>query len=233
MGFSDAELESALADLGHHLSYPPTPDLSGAVCAHLERHPQRQRSFQAIISLRAVLLPALAAIAILASVLAFSPDARSAVASWFHFAGVQIKSGTLPPGPLGHNLALGERVSLADARNRVSFHVVVPVLPGLAKPDEIYVGVAHSQESVALVYRARHGFPRAATTGAGLLIIEFQKRFFDAKRLPIQTNLEEVRFDGSFGLWLAGVPHVVYYEDNHGTLLPDTIRLAGNVLVWQ
>jgi hypothetical protein len=231
VGFSDSELESALVDLGQYLSYSPAPDLSGSVRAYLEKQPRR--SFQALLLRRAVLLPALTALVILASVLAFSPNARSAVASWFHLAGVQIESGRLAPGPLGHNLALGERVTLGDAQNRLAFPILMPRLPGLGRPDEIYVGMGSFQSSVSLVYRARHGLPRAATTGVGLLITEFHRRFFDAKLLPIGTNLEQVTIGKGFGLWLTGAPHTVYYVDVHGKLLRDTIRLAGDVLVWQ
>jgi hypothetical protein len=85
---------------------------------------------------------------------------------------------------------------------------------------------------VSLVYRARRGLPQAASTGAGLLITEFERPYFDAKQLPPGTNLAQVRFDGDWGLWLSGAPHFLYYVDNRGKLLRDTVRLAGNVLIW-
>jgi len=240
MDFSDAELERALVDLGTHLSYPSAPDLSQTVRAHLEQHPRRVRSFRGLVIRRAVLVPVLAALAILAMVLALSPDARSAVASWFHFAGIAIKSGSSPPGPLGHNLNLGRRLSLADAQKRVPFRILTPTLPGLGTPDEIYVGPPPFGGRVSLIYRARRDLPRASTTGAGLLITEVQARFFVGKTVPPGTTVAPVGISGQVrggfaaeeGVWLAGRPHFLYYFSRQGTLLRDTIRLAGNVLAW-
>lgn len=231
--FSDAELERALADLGEHLRYPPAPDLSATVRAHLEQYPRSKRSFRTLVLRRAVLYPALAALAILASVLVLSPGARATVASWFHFAGVQISSGNLPPGPLGHNLNLGRRVSLKEAQKRVPFPILVPTALGLGAPDEIYVGTPPSGGRVSLVYRARHGLPRASTTGAGLLLTEAQARFFVGKTIPPGTTMDQVDINGDQGVWLGGAPHVVYYINQQGRPQSDTIRLAGNALLWQ
>ncbi len=90
-----------------------------------------------------------------------------------------------------------------------------------------------SSDSVSLLYRARPGLPRAATTGAGLLITEFQRRYFDAKRLELGTVPQIVWLGNQPGVWLKGAPHVLYYEDPKGHIFQDTGRLAGNVLVWQ
>jgi hypothetical protein len=232
MDFTDAELEQALVDLGQHLSYPPVPDLSQTVRAHLEQHPRRVRLFRTLVIRRAVLVPVLAALAIFASVLALSPDARSAIASWFHLGGVVIQSGSSPPGPLGHNLNLGRRLSLADAQKRLPFRILTPNLSSLGTPDEIYVGMPPFSGRVSLTYRAKSGLPRASTTGAGLLITEMQSRFFVGKTIPPGTTVVPVEIDGDQGVWLAGRPHFLYYFSEQGTLLHDTIRLAGNVLAW-
>jgi hypothetical protein len=179
-----------------------------------------------------VLLPALAALVILASVLALSPHARSAVASWFHIAGVRIESGTSAPGPLGHNLDLGRRVSLSEAQKRVGFPILVPALPGLGRPDEVYFGTPPSSGRVALVYGTRRGLARASTTGAGLLVMEARARFFLGKDLPYGTT-EQVPIEGDEGVWIGGKLHIMYFIDRTGRPQLDTIRLAGNVLLWQ
>ncbi len=228
----DLELERALLDLGEHLKYPPVPDLSLAVRAHLERQPARQRRRVPFLR-RKVLYPALAAVAILAAVLAIFPGARSAVASWFQIAGVRIESGGSLPGPLGHNLNLGERVSLDEAQRRAPFPILVPTLPGLHYPDEIYAGTPPFNGRVSLLYAARPGLPRASTTGAGLLITEFQSTFFAGKMIPPGTTVKPIEIGGEQGVWIAGHVHVVYYLDQQHTPLRDTIRLAGNVLLWQ
>jgi hypothetical protein len=34
-------------------------------------------------------------------------------------------------------------------------------------------------------------------------------------------------------MWIEGAPHTVAYLDADGRLVPDTLRLAGNALIWQ
>jgi len=230
---ADLELERALRDLGEHLKYPPVPDLSQAVRAQLEGQPARGWRRRVPFLRREVLYPALAAVAILAAVLAIFPGARSAVASWFQIAGVRIESGSVAPGPLGHNLNLGQRVSLDEAQRRVPFHILVPTLPGLNQPDEIYAGTPPFNGRVSLLYAARSGLPRASTTRAGLLITEFQSAVFVGKMIPPGTTMQPIEIAGEQGLWITGHFHMMYYLDQHRALLRDTIRLAGNVLLWQ
>ncbi len=232
MDAADLELERALLDLGEHLQYPPVPDLSQAVRAHLERQPARRRRRVPFLR-REVLYPALAAVAILAAVLAIFPGARSAVASWFQIAGVRIESGSVAPGPLGHNLNLGQRVSLDEAQRRVPFHILMPTLPGLNQPDEIYAGTPPFNGRVSLLYAARPGLPRASTTRAGLVISEFQRTYFVGKTIPPGAIVQPIQIAGEPGVWIAGHFHMMYYLDQHRALLRDTIRLAGNVLLWQ
>jgi hypothetical protein len=230
MGISDAELERALVDLGAHLSYPAVPDLARAVGAHLAQHPHPRRM---PFLRRAVLYPLLAGLLILGSILTLSPGARSAVASWFHIPGVLIGTGPTPQ-PIGRDLRLGRQVSLAEAEKQVAFPVLIPSLPGLGRPDEIYLGAAPAGHRVSLLYRVRAGLPRASTTGAGLLITEFSsKTFFLGKMLQPGTTIRQVFVDRQPGAWIAGAPHVLYYVNPRGVLVPDTTRLAGNALLWQ
>ena len=230
MGRSDAEIEQALVDLGAHLRYPAVPDLARAVGAHLAQHPRPRRRLS---PWRALLYPLLATVLILASILTLSPDARSAAASWFHIPGVLIGTGSSPE-PIGHDLRLGRQASLAEAKKQVPFPVLVPTLPTLGRPDEIYLGAAPEGQRVSLLYRVRSGLPRASTTGAGLLITEFSSRtIFLGKLLPPGTAIRPVSIDSQPGAWMAGAPHVVYYVDQQGRLVPDSTRLSGNALLWQ
>lgn len=229
----EGDLIRELTALQSRLVYPSTPDIAAAVGAPLRQSVCRPASPlpRRLYTLR---YPALAALAILVSVFAVSPDARSAAASWFHLPGFEILPGGPVQGPLGRGAQLGTRVSLREAQRRVRFSIVVPALPDLRRPDEVYVGTPPlSANSASLVYRARPGFPRAATTGAGLLITEFQRRSFDAKRLPPGVVPRIVWINHQPGMWLAGAPHVLYYEDWKGRIIRDTGRLAGNVLVWR
>lgn len=233
LDFSEVELERSLRDLGQHLKYPPVPDLSHTVRADLERQPLRGRRSRTPFLWREMLYPALAAVAILAAVLAIFPDARSAVASWFHIAGVRIESGSSAPGPLGHNLKLGQRVSLHEAQRHAPFLILMPTLPGLNHPDEIYAGAPPFNGRVSLLYAAGPGLPRASTTTAGLLITEFQTPVFVGKMVPPGTTVQPITIVGEPGLWISGHIHMVYYLNQQHAPLRDTIRLAGNVLLWQ
>jgi hypothetical protein len=224
---SDVDLEMALTNLGRHLAYPPTPDLTGAVHAHIDQYPRRPSRRR----LRpAVFYPLIAAAVLIASVLALTPGGRAAVASWFRVIGVRIEFGGSPPGPLGHALDLGTQTSLAGAQSRVSFSILVPRDPG--PPDEVYVGTPPLAGGISLLYRARGGLPRSSATGAGLLVTEYQHAFLDVKLAPAPSSIVPLKILGDQAVWIAGLPHVVYDLDAHGHLVRDTIRLAGHVLVW-
>lgn len=230
--FSDEELEQALVELGTHLTYPANSDVSHAVIARLLARP-RPRRWRLIILHPAVGYPLLAVFVLLVALLALSPGTRTTVASWFHLPGVSIRSGSTPPGPLGHNLALGDRLTLSAAQRKVPFHLLVPSVPALGAPDEVYLDASAGQRRVSLLYRSRPAIPRAAATGAGLLISEFQGSVFLAKLIPPGASVEPVIIQGEQGIWLSGRPHIVYYVDHQGKVKRDTIRLAGNVLLWQ
>ena len=86
---------------------------------------------------------------------------------------------SLPPVPspsLGSGLSLGDPMTLAQAQARVPFRIAVPSTPRLGTPDEVYVLETSSGAEVSLLYRARPGLPAASSTGAGLLVSQFQGR---------------------------------------------------------
>ena len=93
------------------------------------------------------------AIAVVLSV----PATRAAVADLFGFAGVNVRTApSAAPSPrttLDAALDLGEPVTLDEARQRVSFPVSLPAVPGLDAPDAVYVRDEPGLESVSLVYQ--------------------------------------------------------------------------------
>lgn len=229
--FSETELEEALVDLGRRLSYPMIPDLSQAVADHLQAHSLHGRLRRRFIR-GTVIYPMLVVLALLSALFLLSPGARSAVASWFHLPGVYLTSGGLAPGPLGHNLELGQRVTLSEAQKALPFHILISTLPDLGRPDEVYLGTLSLRGRVSLVYRARPGMPRAAVTGAALLVTESRPPLFVGKTIPPGTTVELAYVGSDQGLWLGGRPHFMYYVDEHGKPRRETIRLAGHVLFW-
>jgi hypothetical protein len=87
-----------------------------------------------------------------------------------------------------------------------------------------------------LLYRASDALPAADVTGVGLLVTEFvadPDRAALRKSIAAGAAIEEVTVDGEPGYWFAGEPHGVTFIDEHGELVEDASRLAGNTLVWE
>jgi PAS domain-containing protein len=127
-------------------------------------------------------------------------------------------------------------MSLPEVQRHVSFRILLPSLPGLGAPDAVYLArLQGGMQRVSLAYGPRSGIPRAASTGVGLLLTEIRAGT-DAgllEKVAFQgTRVEPVTVDGEPGWWLHGRPHEVYYINEHGLIVPDTVRLAGNVLLW-
>lgn len=105
-GWSDAELERALRDLGRRIAFPPTPDLARAVRRRIGEAPAERpgRVPSALERLtawlagpgfgasprRAIAVAVLALVILGATVLALVPGARDTVAGWFGVRGIRI-----------------------------------------------------------------------------------------------------------------------------------------------
>lgn len=231
---TEAELERALVDLAGRLAYPPMPQLAESVRARLLAGDRP--AWTPVRGLRQAVSLALLALALFAgAALALSPGTRTAVAEWFHLHGIELfyAPAGAPPVPVGTHLGLGNRVTLAGAQTRVGYHVFKPTTRWLGMPDEVYVGQSPRGNQVALVYRARRGLPRANTTGVGLLLTEFPgSSVVAAKFLEPDTRLSFVTVGGAPGFWISGKPHRFAYIDAQGVFRTESVRLAGNVLLW-
>jgi hypothetical protein len=212
----------------------------------------RWRSFLPVQRRLAFTLVALIALA--GAVLAISPEARTAVAERLGLRGVQIQEVPALPTPMpvvspaaaasppvptvtpsaGMRLALGQLLTLDQARQRVAFQIPLPA--ALGPPDEVYLADTPPGGQVALVYSARQDLPQAGTTGIGLLLTAFQGTVSNGgmgKGIPPGTRLEELRVNGGSGYWIEGDPHQFFYVDGRGQGRVETVRLAGNVLLWE
>ena len=238
---ADVELEQALTELGNRLAYPPTPDLIRPVRARLARAPRR-RTWTSVWSL-ARYRPAYAALVVLlvlvTGLLTLWPAARLAVAERLGLRGIMITYApwfAVPTPSLGTGLQLGEPLSLAEARQRVPYRVLVPSDDTLGSPDEVYVGTPPPSGQVTLVYRARDGVPAATDDGLGILLSQFRgdvDPILFGKILGPGTQLERVTVDGALGYWIEGSPHLFLYRDQDGHIREESIRLARNTLLWQ
>ena len=250
---SGDELETALRGVGQAVAYPLSQDVAARVARRLEalpatepaRLPFRRPSAAVLRPLirpawHRVALAAAAAVLLAGAVLPFSPSARRAVADFLGLRGERINVVKSPPPatlrPLGEGLDLGTRMTLAESRAAVSYHVFVPEAPELGLPDAAFLLRSDLGDQVSLVYRSRAGLPKASETGVGLLVNEFRGRVegrFIEKFLGPGATVEGVRVNGHPGFWITGQPHAILYVGPSGEPIPDTVRLAANVLVWE
>ncbi|HZS86373.1 MAG TPA: hypothetical protein VFE42_02645 [Chloroflexota bacterium] len=221
------DLEQALSDLGRQIVYPPMRPLDAVVGGRLRARADGSASRPVRPSLRGLVrrlaLALLALAALAGGVLVASPDARSAVASWFDLQGVVFLYRPVPPHPpssVGAPLGLGQRL----------------ILPSVGAPDEVYLEALSQGTQVSLVYRPRPGLPAVAGSRVGLLLTEargwFEHNPVYFKGLEPGTRVAEVRVNGVPAYWLTGKPHLFWYTDASGTPTMERIRLAGNTLLW-
>ena len=260
---SDAALERELVALGRDVDFPPAPALAAAVRRRLAltgppRRPRLPAARRLALALAAALLlgalllaaspGARAALAgrlgvrgIGISQVPFVPTALPTATSRptptrepSAAAGSATPAATPTPLPAGARLGLGDALPTDDARCLAG--APLPVPQALGPPDATYVQAAPDC-AVALLYRPRPGLPATAETGVGLLLIELRgttdERLVAAKGVGPDTRLERVTVGGRPGFWLEGSPHLFFYRGADGKVRDDTLRLAGNTLIWE
>ena len=216
-----SELEHALVALGHELAVPETPDLAPRVLAALEPPPRRARMRLAVVLAAVLVAVLLAALAI--------PDARSALARFFHIGAARIEVvDELPavepqPPELDLEPALGERVSLAEARRRAGYDL----LELDEAPDRVYLG---PRDSVWFLY-GRPDAVRLLVAQTPRLSID--EAFIFKKLAAAGTKVEPVSVRGKRAYFLSGEPHEVILVDEFDLPVQETLRLARNTLLWE
>jgi hypothetical protein len=224
-------LEQRLYEIGTDVAYPPTPNVAPAVLERLQAQRRRRRSVLA----RTVAIALAGLLLVTAAAFALEPELRHTVFDWLGLRSVRIERTpsvpTLPPGSAGGDLGLGRRTNVRDALPRLSFHALVPRRPA----DEVYLADSPPGGQISFVYRPRRDLPRAPGTATGLLITEFrgsQPREYLDKSLGPGTKISFVRAGADPGVWISGKPHEFAYLDARGQARPETLRLAGNTLLW-
>ena len=241
---SDVALEAALVDVGRLVDFPPDPNVALAVYGRIRevqaplRRPGLLERLVPLRPLRRALVLAIALLVLAASgavagllgvpglKLIFRPHATPTVS---------VSASHHPPSPVGANLGLGGRTTLAEASSKAAFHPPVAHLAGLPRP-QVYFSAQPSGGRVSFVYPAGPGLPRSRETGVGLLVTEFlgtQNRDFLQKTIYEGGHVEDVTVTGRPGFWISGAPHQVMMANRFGEPFPETLRLAGNTLVWQ
>jgi hypothetical protein len=216
-----SELELELREL--RVEWPETPDIAGAVAGRLaEPAPRRWWLGRPGWQL------AVAATALVIAVVMAVPPARSAVLDLLGFGSVRIVREEPRPSRFASDLALGEPVTLAQARRR--FPVLVPSAVG--EPDAVYLTEDPSVR-IDLVYRARPGLPQSSTTGAGLLVTEFHAvaEPLIEKTVGEGARVERLTVGGDPAFFISGENHGFAYIQRGGTGTFEPQRLAGNTLL--
>jgi hypothetical protein len=227
----DEELEAALRDIGSRLDYPAPTAMASAVRARL-RTPRRS-------GWRLVFAPAALTAALLLLVVgALASDLPANAIDYLRVRGIDIfpvpsVPATLPPPKIAFG---GDRVTLAEARSRVRFTVQAPSAPELGAPDDVYVETVGATDRLTLVYRQRSGIPLSPSAGVSAIVVELGGTI-DAQLLGKGTGpdtpVEPVNVGGARGYWMEGAPHLFFYRDPNGNAVQETLRLAGNTLVWE
>jgi len=182
-------------------------------------------------------------VAALAITMAVSPSARSAILELLGLRGARIErrepDAPRRPAraPLGADLGLGERRSLAQARREAGFRLAVPTAERLGAPDAVYLDrFPPAGVRVSLVYGERRGIPRSRQTGAALLVMQFRAGV-DQRVISKATGggarVEPVRVDGERGYFISGRPHGFAFIGESGEAGFEDQRLAGSTLLLE
>jgi hypothetical protein len=223
-------LEHELREL--RVEWPETPDLAAAVAVRLAAAPApaSRRWRWRWLDRPAWQLGVAVAAALIAVVMAV-PPARSAVLEFLGLKSVKIERRE-PAPPFASGLGLGDRVTLAQARRRAGFPVLVPAEVGA--PDAVYLYEHPATGTrVDLVYRPRPGLPRASTTGAGLLVTELRATLGPAieKTVGASAHVERLTVGDDPALFISGADHGFAYVPPKGDMGFEPQRLAGPTLL--
>lgn len=217
---TDTELEAILRDIGARLRAPETPHLAARVRARIgeRREPVRRRWIFA-------LAPALLTLVVI--------GAGAAATSLLSLRGVDVFPVPAVSEPPRQSLDLGERVSI-DAARAVA-QPLVSTDPAFARPDEIYLRRGPVGEQVFYAYYPRSGLP-AGPSGYGAIVGQLAAAL-DAsligKGVGPGTTVEKLTIGGEPGIWIEGAAHFFFYRDARGNIHQESLRLAGNTLLWE
>jgi hypothetical protein len=230
----DDRLELLLRDA--RPAFPPTPELAAVVVERLasgspvparperpSRSPLEPRPrLRVALLLAASLALLLGAGAVAAGALGIGP-----LRIWFTDAPLP---STGPEGPLGARLALGDRITLEEARS-VGPPLLEPV--GVGPADEAY---RSASGIVSLVWRPGEGLPSAGPDGIALLVMaipgDLDPDLVSKIVVESRAAVRPVAVRGRDGFWISGAPHVLRLIDPAGEQTSVTSRLAGDTLVW-
>jgi hypothetical protein len=230
----DRDLERTLSEIGTRLDGPKR-DLWPAVRTRIVER-RAQPWWSRLADDRRSLAPVAATLAvILVAALLLTPRFADALGNLLSIPGVQIYR--VPQTPTARSTAsaltfAGQRVATAAEASRVAgFTVRTPT--ALGDPSAIYVETAPVR--VTIVYASVKGIPTSPQAGVSAIVVEFKGSLetqIMSKAIGPGTTLDAVPLGSTVAYYLAGQPHQFFFRDPTGNIQPETLRLAGNTLLW-
>lgn len=233
----DPALAALLQEAARETAFPETPALAASVRERIERGPMPVAEVRLPRTrpplLRPVLVTLLAIAVALGVTLSISVTARRAVADLLGVVGIRITFGDDPPGSPtpARRIRLGDAVPRKTASELAGFRVLVPGAAA-GRPAIYFDRRVGDRGMVTVVY------PRAAETLADvdLLVSEFVASLpaeYVKKLGTLGSRITYTDVRGVPAYWVSGDPHYFFFTERNGAVRQETIRLAGNVLLWE
>ncbi len=221
---TDRSLSAALADLA--IEFPEVPDLEAAF-ARLAAPPQRRPAVRLRWAVAAVIVA-------VAALMTFVTPVREAIADWLGIGAVRIVEVEEIPtdieesiGDLG--IQLGPEAFIIGPDD--------PITDIIGAPNRTYTRtVGRRITEISFVWFPKEGLPEVDSTGAGALLTRFDGLLDGPvieKSVGEGTSVQMVSIGESRGYWIEGDAHTFGYLDRDGEVVFETLRLAGNTLLWE
>jgi len=164
-----------------------------------------------------------------------APPSASSSSGPSSSAAIRSPSPSVPAGPPGASMALGDPVALADLDKAAGFHVRWPQDPAFGPPDAAFIDRGRAGQ-VSLVWASRPGLLATTEPGVGMLMSVFdgsvEDGFFTKVINEPTTTVELVNVGDDRGYWIAGDPHMFFYQTRDGAFIDDHRRWVADALLW-
>ena len=219
---TELTLTAALADL--MIEFPEAPSLE-TTFARLSAPPVRQPILRRVVVV--VIVAAFAVVALVAPI-------REAVADWLGIGVIRIVEVDEVPADLEDTIGdlgieLGEGAFILGPDD--------PVVAILGDPSRTYTRARNDRVvEISFVWLPTEGLPEVGSTGVGALLTRFDGALDDPlieKSIGEGTNVTVVAVGDGRGYWIEGAVHSFGYLDSSGEIVFETLRLAGNTLLWE
>jgi hypothetical protein len=244
---SKADIERELRDLARALD-TPAPDYSGRVLRALaargqEPAPVTRRPPGRILSPRARRILIAAAVVVIAIAVTIAvPGSRRALASWFGFAGIEIRHApirTSPPPAAGLPVPLhaGAKVTLADARAAMAGQLRLPA--ALPAPTNVYLRRDRAAVVVTLAYKTAPRLHPTADTGYALILTEIANAGHPLFEKIVGTNANAILVTVARdpGVFINGPQEIITIDPSRPSqgqpaLHEVAARSSANTIIW-